>query len=178
MRKRRNLCWWLIATWCFPLSGCVAKSVGEGATTFRYEWWLPVGIFVAGAISWRIGLIVRKYFARYGWIMIIGGAGAALVFAPSLLLECVVVDDRGVDSRGGIWGLTANQRVDFDEVTSLRVAQENTNGRVIKWVEVLYFTRKAGPVVRVSLCNDVMIEAGKEIVARAARIGIPLEEFQ
>ncbi|MCY2992166.1 MAG: hypothetical protein NTY19_30435, partial [Planctomycetota bacterium] len=85
--------------------------------------------------------------------MIIGGAGAALAVAPSLFLERVVVHDRGVDIRGGIWGMTANQQVDFDAVTSLRVAQEKTGGRAAQWVEVLYFERKAAPVVRVTLCN-------------------------
>jgi hypothetical protein len=45
-------------------------------------------------------------------------------------------------------------------------------------IEVLYFDRKAGGAARFPLNNDVKIEAGKEIVVRATRIGIPLVGFK
>jgi len=85
---------WIAAACCFLFVGCVTKSVSDAGVSFRYEWWLPIGIFVVGVLFVPIGLALRKHSARYGWGLTIAGPIAALAFAPSLLLERVFVHDQ------------------------------------------------------------------------------------
>jgi hypothetical protein len=164
----------VLAPWCLLFSGCVTRSASDAGASFHYQWWLPIGLFVAGVVFVPIGWFVRRHSGRIGWGLIIAGPVAALAFAPSLLMERVFVHDRGFEVRSGIWGMTANETVNFDGVQSLRIAQEETGGRNSRMIEVLYFDMKAGPGVRLPLNNDVKIEAGKEIAVRAAQRGIPL----
>jgi hypothetical protein len=104
--------------------------------------------------------------------LIVGVLG--LLIAPMLFFERTHVNDQGVDVHSGIYGMTANLNVNFDSVNSIRVAQEETGGRRSRQIEVLYFDMKGGESARFPLNNDVKIEAGKEIVARAAKRGIPV----
>ena len=50
--------------------------------------------------------------------MIVGPL-AAIAFAPSLLLERVVVNDQGFEVHSGIWGMTASQELKFDSIKSI-----------------------------------------------------------
>ena len=58
----------------------------------------------------------------------IAGPVAALGFGPSLFWERVYVHDQGFEVTSGIWGMTANQEVKFDSVTSVRIEEEKTGG--------------------------------------------------
>ncbi len=178
MQRAFRLRVWLIASCCLFLAGCVTKSAGETGTSFHYSRWLPLGVLVAGVAFVPIGIALRKHSARFGWALMILGPIAAVGFAPSLLMEGVVVDDRGFDVRSGLWGMSANQTVEFEAVASLRIAQEETGGRHSRTIDVLYFQLKSGGSARLPLNNDVKIEAAKEIVARAQQTGIPLIGFR
>jgi len=165
----------LLAPGLLLLSGCVSKSVSDSEATFRYSLWLPISILVAGVVFVPIGLAVRQIKAALGWILMIAGPIVALAFAPSLVLERVVVNDQGFAVHSGIWGMTANLEVAFDSVKSCRIAQEQTTGkRSSRLIDVLFFHRGAAPPARFPLNNDVKIEAGKEIVARLSRQRIPV----
>lgn len=174
MRQGHFLRLWLMASCCLLLAGCVTKSVGATETSIHYQWWLPFGILVAGVAFVPIGLRLQDVSERWAWALVIAGPIAALGFAPSLFLERTVVSEKGFSVHSGIWGMTANEDVDFASIASIRVAQEDTGGRHSREIEVLYFEKKTGGTVRLPLNNDVKIEAGKEIVVRAALLGLPL----
>ena len=176
MPDRSHVRFLLTAAGCLFLAGCVTKSVGNAGTSVHYARWLPIAIFLVGLVAVPVGLVLRKHTGRLGWGLIIIGPLAALMFAPSLFLERVVVSDDGFESHSGIWGMTAGANVDFDSVTSIRIAEEKTGGRRSRWIEVLYFEMKAGEDVRLPLNNDVKIEAAMEIIERAAQRGIPVVE--
>ena len=159
---------------CLLMTGCVTSSVSAAGTRFHYAWWLPLGLFMAGLVFIPIGLALTKQSARFGWGLMIAGPIAALAFAPSLFLEQVTVTDKVIDVRSGIWGMTANQTIDFDSVKTLRIAQEATGGRNSRLIEVLYFDMKNGSNAKFALNNDVKIEAGKHIVRTMLTRDIPV----
>jgi hypothetical protein len=168
----------MMALVCLFLVGCVTSKNGDKGMSFQYEWWVPIVVFIAGIVFVPVGIAVRNYSNRTGWGLMILGPIAALGFAPSLFMEQVLVHDRGFDVRSGIWGMTANQKVDFDAVTSVRLTQEETGGRRSRLIEVLYFDQKSGSPARLPLNNDLKIEAAKEIVTRTAASGIQMIGFE
>ncbi len=174
MSNRPRLWMWLVAIGCLVSSGCVTKSVSDAGTSVHYDWWLPIGILVAGILFVPMGWVAKEHSARFGWGLIIAGPILALVFGPSMLLERVLVRDNGFDVHSGIWGMTAKQTVDFDSVKSCRIVEEDTGGRRSRRIEVLLFDRDSGPAARLPLNNDVKIEARKEILLRASQLGIPV----
>lgn len=178
MSKLTRLQGLFTALCCFLMAGCVAKSASEGGVSVHYGRWFPIAILVAGILVIPIGIVVRRISTRIGWLLIVAGPIAALAFAPSLLLERAFVDDQGFEVHSGIWGMTATEKVAFNAVKSFRITQEETGGRRSRLIEVLYFEMKSGPAVRFPLNNDVKIEAGKEIVTRASRLGIPAMGFK
>jgi hypothetical protein len=113
-----------------------------------------------------------KKSGRLALALVVVGPGAALALAPSLFFESVYVDGRGCKVASGIWGMTANLDIEFDQMKSIRIAHEETGGRHSRLIEVLYFEMRSGQVARFPLNNELKTEAGKEIVARAARRGI------
>lgn len=176
MPRRSGLQICLMAACCLLLAGCVTRSDSDAGASFHYEWWLPLSVLVAGVAFVPIGLGLRKQSERLGWGLIIAGPLAVLMFAPSLFLERTLVSDQGFEVRSGIWGMTANQKVDFNAVRSLRIAEEETGGRRSRQIEVLYFDLLSGPAARLPLNNDVKIEAAKEIVTRLTQRGVPLAD--
>jgi hypothetical protein len=164
----------LLLLCCTLLTGCVARSDSGTGTSFHYQWWLPVSVFAAGVVCVPIGMALWKKSGRLALGLVVAGPGAALVLAPSLLFENVFVDGRGCKIASGIWGMTANLEIEFDQVKSIRIAHEETGGRQSRLIEVLYFEMKSGQIARFPPNNEVKTEAGKEIVACAARRGIPV----
>src|SRR4051794_33830495 len=102
MLSRSRLRTWLLVPCCLFLAGCVTKSESGAEVTVHYEWWLPLGMLVAGVLAIPIGLAVRKNSTRLGWGLIIAGPIAALGFAPSFLFERVFIHDRGFEVHSGI----------------------------------------------------------------------------
>lgn len=164
----------LVAASCFLLVGCVQRSITQNEVTFRYQWWLPLGVFLGGAAAVLLGLILRKLNSAAMWVLVIGGPIVSLLFAPALLSEWVKVHDAGFEKSSGLYGLGDVHEISFDSVTTIRIEIEETEGRGRRLIEVLYLEMKKGPAYPLPLNNDVRIEAGKEIVTRAQRRGIPV----
>src|SRR5262245_58162227 len=82
------------------LSGCVRETT-EGAThTFEYELWVSATILLAGLIAGPAGWFLRRTSDRLGWGLMIVSPLAAVLFAPTLFFERVVVDDTTFSGRG------------------------------------------------------------------------------
>ena len=160
----------------FACAGCVREST-EGATSvFQYELWVPVSVLLAGIAAAPAGLAVRMRSARLGWVLLIGGPLAAVMFAPSLYRDQVTVSDEGFHVRTGIWGLTAVHDVRFAEVSSLSITAEETVGRRGRKKTTHYFVcdLKQGGQVKVPINNGVTEAAAKSILEHAAGHEIPI----
>src|SRR5687767_698684 len=101
---------------CNRIAGYVARSDGDAGVSFHYEWWLPLGILLAGMLCVPIGLAVRKRWRQIGWGLMIGGPIVAVLFATLLFTERVLVHERGFEFNTSIFGVTARSRVAFDSV--------------------------------------------------------------
>lgn len=175
MRNTSRRLLWLLVPSLLWIAGCVTQSASGAGTSYHYQWSLPIGIFIGGVLCVPIGLVLRSSSARFGWGLTILGPLAALIFAPSLMMERTTVDEQGFHVRSGFFGATATQDVAFDSVASMRVTQETTGSRRSRrQIEVLYFSMKSGPEVRLPLNNDVKIEAAKDIVTRLRQRAIPM----
>lgn len=157
-------------------SGCVRESTEGAETVFQYELWLPVIVLLAGVVASPAGWMLRKRSARLGWILMIGGPVAALLFAPSLYRDRVTVSDEGFHVRTGIWGLTAVHDVRFSQVRSITITAEETVGRRGRKKITHYFVcdLKVGGQAKVPINNGVTEAAGESILAHAAAQNIPI----
>jgi len=134
---------------------------------------MPILILVGAVAAVPIGFALRSFSGRLGWGLMIGGVILAIV-APSFFFESVFVNDKGFDIHSGIFGMTANQKVEFGNLKSISVGTEMTTGRGAREIEVLHFDMRSGPSGKLSLNNDVKIEGAKEILPRAMRAGVPV----
>ena len=106
------------------------RETTEGATTtFRYELWVPICAFLGGLVAVPAGLVLRQKSTRYGWALIILGPLAAVFLAPSVFLDRVVVDDAGIHSRTGIWGMTAVHDLKIADVSAVKIVSETSSTR-------------------------------------------------
>jgi hypothetical protein len=170
MLNRRRLSMCLLAPWCLLVAGCVAKSATENGVEFGFESWVPIGVLVAGLVFIPIGFALRRRSIYASWALMIGGPIFGL-WAGFVCTERYVVHDNGFEIRTGIGELSSIKKVDFAKVISCRISTDLARGR--GEIEVLNFELMGSSPVRIPLNNDLKIEAGKEIVRRAAKQGIP-----
>jgi hypothetical protein len=151
--------------------GCVVQSTDGNVTTCHYAWWLPAGVLAGCIVAIPLGLVISRWSSRIGLGLVVAGPLAAIFFVPSLFFEQLKVNDEGFEVRSGIWGLTASQSVRFDGTRQLRIIQKRSSGPRPRDIDVLIFDQ-AGGEARLSLNNDVKIEAGPIILERATSRGI------
>jgi hypothetical protein len=153
------------------LTGCVTQSDSGQSVTFHHEWWVWAGIIAVGLIFMPIGLGLLKSDRRLAFGMILMGPLAILGLAPTYFREHVTVDDQGVETRHGFWGLSSANSVQFADAAKLRSGPQA--GRRGKMHEVLYFDLKDGSVVPIHISGDMLRQARQEIIRRAKAAGIP-----
>ena len=155
------------------LTGCISESTSDSVDRVSYSWWVPVVILLAGFACVPFGLMFLRSSARLGWGLMIVCPLAALMFAPSMFFEQVSVTDSGYKVRSGIWGMTANQEVNFGDASNLRIVEEMSTGRRRRAYNVFYFDMKTGgEPARLPLNNDVKVAAGPYIMRRAKAAGV------
>jgi hypothetical protein len=156
------------------LAGCVRESTSGDEHVFRYELWLSGLVFLGGVIATPAGWMLRETTSRLGWGLLILGPIAALGFAPSLLLDRVVVRPDGFSRHSGIWGMTSVQEIQFGDVKQVRAAIEEERGRRGRRIEklYLYFDMKDASSVKMPVGNNVAEAAAPHIVENASALGI------
>jgi hypothetical protein len=175
MRSRtpRILLLSLLAITC---TGCVRESTNGGSRIFQYALWVPGLILLGGLAAAAIGWTLRQKSGRFGWGFLIAGPVAALVFAPSMFLDRVTVDEAGFSRRSGLYGMTSVQDVKYSNVTEMRLITEEGRGRRGRKTINYYLMcdHKNGSSTKVPLGNGV-IEAATPVILRAAgALGIPI----
>ena len=75
-----------------------------------------------------LGLSLRRISGRLGWMALVMGPLAVVLFAPSLLRDRVSLGENGFQVRTGLWGLTSVHEVDFARVQRVRIVSEEKPG--------------------------------------------------
>lgn len=157
------------------LAGCTNNRTEGSATIVTFEWWLPALIIVAGLVAIPVGLFVRKK-SFYGWILLIGGPIAAVVFGPGFALDKVTVTPEAFHLRTGFWFSPTVREVKFADLSSVVITKTETRGRRGR-KNVSYdlkCTKKSGGQEVIPL-GTLMEEGGAEAFAKAAiASGVPI----
>lgn len=170
---RRNWCQLGICCLLLLLTGCVKKSVVDGASIYSIEWW-ATALTVVGSIGLgAYGLYLRGQDWR-GWILVVVGVGGLLLGAPSIALDRTVVDARHFETRHGFWVAPSVQNVSYDNLSGLNLHEKVSWRKGRKRVSYEFQCRmKDGSTVTVPL-GDVMKEAAAEIIVHVQGRGIPI----
>ncbi len=149
------------------LAGCVSRHDDGTVVSFRYEFWVPLLEFVGGGAAVLAGLAIT---GRMRWALIIGGFVCAVGFAPTAALTRVWVTTDGFVVRNGIWGMTANADLQFDDIASMREITKQVLGSRAQPRDQLNLSVQLvnGETVQIPVANDVLREASKEISSRFA----------
>ena len=155
------------------LSGCVRETVDGDVVTVGYEWWVTALWVLGGLVALPAGWFIREN--RYGWVLMLVGAGLLAVGAPTSALTRATVSPEGFSVHSGIWGATATGDAKFADVTTLRQTSEVTRGRRGRknTTHYLNYEVRGGQPGKFSLGNDVALRAGELIVQFGDDQGIP-----
>jgi hypothetical protein len=173
-RRRRWLRAALPALMLALCAGCVHQEADGQETRYRYEYWVPAAVGLAGAVAAPAGWFLRPKNAKFGWTLLILGPAALLIGMPSMLCDRLIVNQQGFHVRTGFFGSTAWD-VDFDKVGRVRQISETTSGRRRQTNYYLLFDLKTGgEPVKVALGNQLVKTAVPAILQRLAAQGIPI----
>lgn len=151
----------LLAATC----GCVSKSESEEAVVYSYQLWAPLLVFVGGMAAVPAGWAMRESSLRGCLVLTLGGPAVMLFFAPSLFFEKLTIDDERLVMRAGMFGLSTENDVRWDDVRSITLTSEESRGRrgrrVIK--NYMIFSMKDNSSSKLSLDNSLVGEALEDI---------------
>ena len=175
MNLKSTICL-IVAALILLTSGCVDESVEGTTQTFTYELWVPLSVLVGGMVAGVAGWFLRDALGRFGWGLLIVGPILAVFFAPSLLLDRVVVSDTSFSQRTGIWGLTSVHDIAYDDLKMVRLTSEETRGRRGRKKTNYYLLceRKDGTEAKVPISNKVTETAAPYFLKRIAELGVPI----
>ena len=157
-------------------SGCVRETTEQGEHVFQYELWVPGSVLLGGIVAAVAGFFLRKWNTRVGWVLLIGGPFVALGIGPSMFFDRAAVGKDGFELRTGIYGQTVVPRVQFDDISRIRITSETRRTRRGGKSTSVYLNcdKKSGGSVKVSVNNNVSEAAGKLILQEASARGIPV----
>ncbi len=160
----------------FTCAGCVRESTENGASTFRYESWVPVCTFLGCLVAIPAGWIIRRRSKRYGWGLVVLGPLGMVFLAPSLLLDRVIVDRAGIHSRTGIWGMTAVHDLLYQDVKVVKIISESRTSRRggKQTSSYLLCALKSGGSAKMPINNSVQQAAAPTILKHFEAAGVPI----
>ncbi len=156
------------------LAGCVQETQNGDTFTYRYDWWIPVAVMIAGAVAAPAGWALRKKTTRFSWTLMILGVLGVVGFGPSIWMDTVTVSPSGFRVQTGIYGGTVHD-VKFADLLQIRQVKEVTHGRRTQTNYYLVCEKKDGSSSKVPL-NKVVDAAAEKIVVQAVLHGVPLRD--
>jgi hypothetical protein len=155
------------------LAGCATRYVNGDQVTYRFNLMAVVGVGVAGALAMPLGWFLRRFSQRIGWVLMVVGALALVLVAPSMWHDRVEVDDEHFACSVGALG-GSHHSIRFANLQSIRWVEEESQGRARHTNYFLDCVKKDRTVERVPV-GDLMKEAVGEILAQARAHGVPIE---
>lgn len=159
------------------LAGCVKQVTQGSETTFTYELWLPALLLVGGIVAAPAGWALKRHSARLGWVLVILGPILALLVAPSIYSDQVVVNDDFFRIHTGLWAASNDETIRFADLQSVQVTEETKITRRGKRTSTyLLCNLKGGGQKKIGLSGNLTGSAVVPIVAGIAKHGVPLIE--
>ena len=180
MNNRSRLFLVLLALVLIATGGCVHESDSGSTHVVKYEWWLPLSVFLGGAIAGPAGWLLRRSSERFGWGLLILGPLAAIGLAPSLFMESATLDDNTYKVRSGFWGMTASQDIELSKLKTVTITTEERRGRRGRKTKSNYLVCEFqdGTTTKLSANNDVTRAAASHFVDKISARGITVNDQQ
>lgn len=172
----RTLAVALAALCLLTCTGCVDKTVSDGATTFTNASWVYGLIGLAGLALAAIGGVAIRSNWWQGGITLLVGLGILIVGTPTYFMEKTTVRDDGFDINTGMFGGTVHN-VKYDDISSIDLTSEvrrtRRGGRKTKYFMLLHM--KSGGDLKLDASEGVDVEASPLILEKAKAHGVPLQ---
>ena len=155
-------------TVCFA-AGCYERVTRGNESIYRFAWWLGPMIIAGGLVGVPIGLLLRKWSKRLGFVLM--GLAPVLLFivAPAIYSDYVRIDDEHFEARYGFWFAPSVHNLRFGELREVRyVAVRGPRGRTNYELRCL---NKTGQLSVVS-AGDLVRNTVPEILQRAKLRGV------
>src|SRR5262245_20365249 len=174
---KQRVVWILAGLGSSAIAGCYEKVSENDRLIFSYQIWVPLMVVLGGLAALPVGIVLivrKKYF--WGYILAIGGPLAAVVIAPGMFLDRVIVDQEGFYSRHGFWWDSTIHQIRYDELVLVRLVVEEKIGRGGRKNYSYYFdcSFKTRTAERVPL-GDVMRQAIPEIAEQFRKHGVQVQ---
>lgn len=176
LRMPRVLALPLAALCLLTCTGCVEKTVSDGATTFTNASWVYGLIGLAGLTLAAIGGVAIRSNWWQGGITLLVGLGILIVGTPTYFLEKTTVREDGFHVQTGMFGGTTHD-VKYDDIASMELTSEQVRtrrgGRRTKYYILLHM--KSGGDIKLDASDGVSEEAALPILEGAKAHGVPLQ---
>jgi hypothetical protein len=174
----RRLGLWVLVASLFLLTGCVSERESGTSKIFTIELWVSGLILILGLIAAPAGWMLRETSQRFAWILMVAGPIMVLGVAPSLFMNKTTVTPDEITVRSGIWGMTGNHHVKYDNLNSVRLTTEVSRGRrgSRNVNHYLVCECKDGTSSKLSLSNDCTEKAAPYFLAHLQTRGIPIAD--
>jgi hypothetical protein len=163
----------LLALPLLTAAGCATRTETGDLATYRFSLLIILGVAALSALAIPAGWLLRRFSQKYGYVLMIVGALALVLAAPSMWNDRVEVDANHFAFNVGALG-GSHRSIQFADLRSIRWIEEETQGRGRHTNYFLDCVKKNGSVERVPL-GDLMKEASAEIFERAEARGVPIE---
>lgn len=175
MRQCRNFV--LIGLCTCIASGCVREDAGADGVTLTYESWVPLATFLCGLVAIPLGLKARRFARKLSVAMILTGALAATIIAPSLWTDRAVMGNDGFTMKTGVAGFAKEHEVRYADISNARILTEVKRRRRGRTSETQYLVleRKTGGVDKVPVGSRLSRSALPHIIQGLAAAGVPYQ---
>lgn len=140
----RTLC--LVTLSVFIVS-CTEQQVEGSKTTYSFSTWLPIVVAIVGVLIAAFGFMIRGASPRrlHMTLMFIGVV-AAVIGAPGIALDRIVIDDDHFSLKTGFWFAPTQHDIKWSEVKSVEVVQRRKGADIV-------FQKNAGDRESVPMSN-------------------------
>lgn len=172
---KRRLSWVFAGFALAVVAGCYQQTSENGTFVYKHQAWVAPIVALVGVAFVPVGVLLFAQKRRlWGVCLAVGGPIAAVVVAPTMYLDRVVVNDESFSSRHGFWWDPTVEQIRYEDLTGVQYVVKESIGRRGRKNYSYYFdcSFKKANQKRVPL-GDLMRQALPEITARFQKHGIP-----
>ena len=111
------------------ISGCTTETHEDDTTSFTFAPWVPVLVLLPGGAAFLVGILMRRKFALWGWVIMGLSAIACGVLAPALVFDKVTVNKDRFTLNTGFWFAPTLHDVTFADLSKIEVIAEQRKSR-------------------------------------------------
>jgi len=159
--------------WALTLAGCVERTLRDGELTIGYASWIKIGTIVAvpilGIVAWKL----PRSWPRWRLIAGVLSVACAVLVAPAIHLDRLVIDPKGFRYRAGNWFSPRIVAADWANVERIAIPQSETMSRHRTPITVTLrsgerFTVPQGDLL--AQCIQDLVEGAVEADVRVERL--------